>query len=283
MEQLSRIKDRIGSLEDLGGLIRALRAMSASHVQEAQGALPGIVKYVEAVEGAIAEALALSPGLSGRDMPSGQGAADVVIVICAEHGFVGAFNERLLDRAAAELADRPNARLAIVGRRGAMLAEERGIAPEWSFPMAIDVASVLGVTRHTARVLSDAAHARIAYAEYRPGGNYEVVVKTILPIDPAVLTRAGASGAPMHHLAPDLLLERLADEYLFSEITRAVMQSLASENGARLRVMESADRSIGDKLNGLHRDERVLRQEAITSELLDVVVGSEAVSGPGRR
>ena len=282
MEQLSRIKDRIGSLDDLGGLIRALRALSASHVQEAQGALPGIVNYVEAVEDAIAEALALSPGSDGRDMPSGQAGTDVVIVICAEHGFVGAFNERLLDRAIEECADRPNARLAVVGRRGAMLAEERGTAMDWSFPMAIDVASVLGVTRHTARVLSDAVHARIVYAEYRPGGNYEIAVKTILPIDPAVLARAGATGAPMYHLPPDLLLDRLAEEYLFSEITRAVMQSLASENGARLRVMESADRSIGEKLDGLHRDERVLRQEAITSELLDVVVGSEAVSGAGR-
>jgi F-type H+-transporting ATPase subunit gamma len=74
-----------------------------------------------------------------------------------------------------------------------------------------------------------------------------------------------------------VLLQRLASEYLFAELTRAVMESLASENGARLRVMEAADRNTGDKLEGLRRSENALRQEAITSELLDVVTGSEAI------
>jgi F-type H+-transporting ATPase subunit gamma len=74
-----------------------------------------------------------------------------------------------------------------------------------------------------------------------------------------------------------VLLQRLASEYLFAELTRAVMESLASENGARLRVMEAADHNTGDKLEGLRRSENALRQEAITSELLDVVTGSEAI------
>ena len=72
-------------------------------------------------------------------------------------------------------------------------------------------------------------------------------------------------------------------EYLFGEITRAVMESLASENGARLRVMETADHNIADKLDKFRLKEHTLRQEAITSELLDVVTGSEAIlARPGR-
>jgi len=70
----------------------------------------------------------------------------------------------------------------------------------------------------------------------------------------------------LHHLAPDALLHRLASEYLFAEITRTVMESLASENGARLRVMEMANHNIGDKLEGLRRSQNALRQEVITSE-----------------
>lgn len=55
------------------------------------------------------------------------------------------------------------------------------------------------------------------------------------------------------------------------------MESLASENGARLRVMEAANSSIGDKLAELRNKEHSLHQETITSELLEVVTGSEAV------
>jgi F-type H+-transporting ATPase subunit gamma len=74
-------------------------------------------------------------------------------------------------------------------------------------------------------------------------------------------------------------MQHLAREYLFAEITSAVVESLASENGARLLVMEAADNNIGDKLDGLCRSENVLRQESITSELLDLVIGTEAVLG----
>ena len=72
-------------------------------------------------------------------------------------------------------------------------------------------------------------------------------------------------------------MEELASEYLLAEITGAVMESLASENGARLRVMEAADHNVTDKLKQLTRDEQTLRQEAITSELSDLISGAKVV------
>ena len=276
MEQLSHLKERISSLQDLGGLIRALRALSASHVQEAQSALTGIQSYVETVEDAVVQGVDLLPGAKPPARIDGKPKTDVVIAVCSEHGFVGAFNERLLDEAAGRLTQ---ADLAVIGNRGAMLAEERHIEMAWTVPMATDVAGVLRVARHAADHLAQATHVTILYAAYRPGGNYDIVAKDILPLAPDLLARAGRKSPPLHHLKPEKLLERLAEEYLFAEITHAIMQSLASENGARLHVMESADRNIDDKLHGLRRDERAQRQEAITAELLDVVVGVEAISG----
>lgn len=67
------------------------------------------------------------------------------------------------------------------------------------------------------------------------------------------------------------------NEYLFAEITRSIMESLASENTSRLRAMETANHNIGEKLENLRRSENTLRQEAITSELLDIVTGSEVI------
>jgi F-type H+-transporting ATPase subunit gamma len=279
MEQLARLKARVSNLHELQSLIRALRALAASHVQEAQSALDGVLSYVGAVEDAIAEGVGLLPEID-EIMAGGAGArsnSHELIVVCAEHGFVGAFNERLLDRAEAELQASPDRSLWIVGRRGAMLAEERGLPLAGEFAMATYVGGVLAVTRRIADHMRGAVQARIVYGAYRPGGNFEIEAKDILPLDPAVIVRSGRRSPPLHHLPPAVLLERLASEYLFAEITRAVMQSLASENGARLRVMEAADHNIGDKLDGLSRTERALRQEAITAELLDVITGAEAV------
>jgi len=82
----------------------------------------------------------------------------------------------------------------------------------------------------------------------------------------------------LHHLPAAQLMRALADEYLFAEIAKALMESLASENGARLHTMDAAARHIDDKLDHLHRNERVARQEKTTADMLDVVTGAEAVA-----
>ncbi len=275
MEQLPRLRARISSLQELRDLIRALRALAGSHVQEAQGALAGIRRYVEVIEDAIAEGTALLPEIDRQAAASEVFDGSVLIVVCSEHGFVGAFNEHLLDRAAAERKE--GQALMVIGRRGAMLAAEKGLEVDRSFPMATHVGGILGITRRVAEYLSGVSKADVVFGGYRRGGNFEAEVRHVLPLDPALLVGSEQRSPPLHHLAPDVLLQRLASEYLFAELTRAVMESLASENGARLRVMEAADHNIGDKLEGLRRSENALRQEAITSELLDVVTGSEAI------
>lgn len=275
MEDLPRLKARIASLRDLRDLMRALRALAASHVQEAQDALRGIRRYTGIVEEAIVETTAALPvERADRGAPPPAG-APMLAVFCSEHGFAGAFNERLLDRAERELAN--GRRLGIVGRRGAVLAEERGLAPLWQLPMAAHVGGIAATARQVVGQLAPAATVDIVFASYRRGGSFEVEVKRLLPLDPQLFAASPRRSPPLHHLAPGDLLERLAGEYLFAEITRAVMESLASENGARLRAMETADHNIGEKLEKLGRREHALRQEAITTELLDVVTGSEAV------
>jgi F-type H+-transporting ATPase subunit gamma len=277
MERLPRLQARISSLRELHDLVRALRALAASHVQEAQSALAGMRRYVDIVEDAIVKSADLLPQTSDEMAPRSPPERRVMIVVCSEHGFAGAFNERLLDRAVAE--HKPGQKLIIIGRRGMMLALERAMDVDRDFPMATHVGGVLGVTRHVAENLTAAATADVVFASYRRGASFEVETRRILPLDPALWVGSERRSPPLHHLAPDTLLQRIASEYLFAEITRAVMESLASENGARLRVMEMADHNIGDKLGNLRRAENTLRQEAITSELLDVVTGSEAILG----
>ena len=152
MEQLPRLQARISSLQELRDLVRALRALTASHVQEAQNALAGIRRYVEVVEDAIAEGAALLPETEGLAASSEPSDASVLIVVCSEHGFAGAFNERLLDRAVAE--QKAGQKLVIIGRRGTMLAAERGLEVDRSFPMATHVGGALGVTRRVAEYLA---------------------------------------------------------------------------------------------------------------------------------
>jgi len=275
MEQLPRLQARIASLSELRDLIQALRALAASHMQEATAALGGIRQYVTVVEDAIAAVADMLARIDAR-APYGDGEDHrVLVVVCSEHGFVGALNERLLDRAESEI--RSGWQLAVIGRRGMIAAEERKLATSWCVPMATHVGGVAGVTRGVSGRLANIAEADIIFARHLTGGGHEIEKKTVLPLDPALLAGSQPRNPPLHQMAPEILLQRLAGEYLFAEITRALMESLASESAARLQVMQSADRNIDDKLQTLRRSENVLRQESITSELLDVVTGALAV------
>lgn len=281
MEPLPRLHTKISSLQELRDLVRALRALAASHVQEAHSALPGTRSYMGIVEDAIASGASLLPDGTAQPSDSRAFEAKALIVVCSEHGFVGAFNDRILNRAEAEKAADQD--LMIVGHRGIALAEERDLKPRWRIPMATHVGGILGVARRMANELAVITAADAVFGCYAGVGEYNIEKKTVLPLDPALLNRGENGSLPLHHLPPQSLLERLADEYLLAETTRILTESLASENGARLRVMESADRNIRDGLDELKRQEHLLRGEITTSELLDIVTGSEAIVGGDRR
>jgi len=257
----------------------ALRALAASHIRGASAALAGIRQYTEIIEDAIADAACLGIK-NGNESVTGSPPGNVLLVVCSEHGFVGAFNERLLDRAMEEL--KAGQQLAIIGARGATLAPERGLTPAWKAPMATRADSVLTITRPIVDRMAGITNTNIVYARYQPGGSYEITFEQLMPLNPSLHAMREPRNPPLHQLPPDTLLLRLVGEHLFAEITRAVTESLASENAARLRIMENADQNIGDKLKGLALKEHVLRQEAITSELFDVVTGAEAILGPPR-
>lgn len=276
MEQEQVLKARIANLTELRGLFQALRALAGSRLQEAQSALEGIRSYAEIIAAALADALALQAGAQPFDF--GGGAA--LVVMGAEHGFVGGLNLQLLDEAVRRR--RQGQILVVLGRRAATIAKERGIAVDIEVPMATHVAGVADAAHDLAEVLDQHANVDVIFARYRKGGNFEPAFRRLLPPElPAPVQRRGP--APLVQLPPNELLHRLDLEYIFAALSQALMDSFASENAARLRVMETADRSIADKLVALRLSENDLRQEAITAELLDLIVGAQAVARTGAR
>ena len=81
---------------------------------------------------------------------------------------------------------------------------------------------------------------------------------------------------PLTNLAPRLLIAGLLGEYVFAQLAHAAMESFASENSARLAAMQSAREKLDERLIDLQSLERRLRQEQITTELLEIVTGTEA-------
>jgi F-type H+-transporting ATPase subunit gamma len=275
--RLAEIESHIGNMVELREIVSAMRSLASMRVQEAQHMLSGVRNYAEIMATGVGDALLLMASAPSVDRAArGPGA----LVLCtAEHGFVGAFNEHLLDAAEASIA--AGDRLFILGARGIATAEERGWTVDSTHAMATRPLGVpetiQALTAELYRGIGSGEIARVAvmFACHRQNGGTIVERRQLLPIDPASLAPA-LMQAPLHNLPPGDLLEKLIADYVFALLTAAAVESLASENAARFAAMQSAHDNVAKKLEELREEARQTRQTEITTELLDLITGVEA-------
>jgi F-type H+-transporting ATPase subunit gamma len=278
MMRLAEIEAHIGSMAELREIFGAMRSLASMRVQEATRMLPGVRSYAATMAAGIGAALLLVPAArSARSEAHGRRG----LVLCTtEHGFVGGFNERLLDAAQATLA--AGDALFLLGTRGAVAAQERRWPSVWTSPMATRPEAAPETTRLvTAELYRHIAAGRLTrvevmFARHRQMGGTTIERLRLLPVDPASLAVPPLRQAPLHNLPPHELLEKLIADYVFARLTEAAVESLASENAARFAAMQSAHDNVSKKLDQLRQDAREARQSEITTELLDLVAGAEA-------
>jgi F-type H+-transporting ATPase subunit gamma len=264
-------------------IMSAMRSLAGMRVQEAQRALPGIRHYAASMRAGIAGALMLmekqAPGLESRD------GRRVLIVCMAEHGFVAGFNERLAEAAEAELKQADL--LFVAGSRGASLLFERGRKAAWTEPMATRLPAAPVTAERLAREVyagiagGEVARVEVMFSRYRQGAQPAMERRQLLPLDAATLNEGRTRQAPLSNLEPGVLFEKLAAEYVFALLTEAAVESIASENAARFSAMQSACDNVVKKLDQLQGQARQARQEEITTELVDLVTGCEAMGTKG--
>lgn len=288
-EALAEVEARLGAVRDLQGLVSAMRTLAASRVQQAQAALPALRAYAREVAEAIASALDLLPAPAPprrgpRRAPAPAGASGLIL-FCAEHGFAGAHSRRVLE--AARAPGRAEPAFFVLGSRGVAHAEEHGVRPSWTHPMATQAAAVPDLARRVTEELyrrfsaGSLGAVEVVFARQAPSGRPELVRRPLLPVPPDALRAPRRRRRVLVHLEPRRLLELLAGEYFYAGLAHAAMESLGSENAARLATLQGAKDSLertADELGGLQRR---LRQEQITAEILEIVVGAETASDPG--
>jgi F-type H+-transporting ATPase subunit gamma len=279
MTRLAEVEAHMASMGELLNIVGAMRSLASMRVQEAHRALPNIRRYGEAMAAAIGAALLLLPEPGPlRRTATGRRA----LVLCtAEHGFVSGFNERAFD-AAARLLGRDDA-FFVLGSRGAALAQERGRPAAWATPMATRPEGVPETIRHLTAELygwiarGDLARVEVMFARHRQGSGTTMERRLLFPVDLSSFAPGQPRLPPLHNLPPAMLLEKLIADYVFGLLTETAIEALASENAARFAAMDSAHENVSKKLEELRQDARQARQDEITTELLDLVTGAEAL------
>lgn len=284
MTRVAEIEAHTANMVELRDIVGAMRSLASMRVQRALQMLPGVRGYAAAMARGIGAALLLMPEPIAPRVRERDGLA--LVAFTAEHGFVGGFNERLLDTVMREFDRRD--RLFILGTRGLVAAEERGLAASWAHPMATRPEAVAETTRQLTAQLyrgiaaGDIRRVEVMFAQYGQSRETAIERRRIFPVDLAAFAPAPMRLPPLHNISAERLLEKLTADYVFALLTEAAIESLASENAARFAAMQAAHDNVSDRLEGLHRESSQARQEEITTELLDLVIGAEAQRRSGR-
>jgi len=276
-ERLSDIVTQIQNVRQLAAVVTAMRGIAASRAQKGRSLLAGIEAYTQVVSHAIGQALNLLPTeitVARAHDRSKHG----LILFCAEQGFAGPFSERVFEAAGSDLEA---ATLLVIGTRGGVVAGERGIKVDWSAAMTTRVEGIPSFTSRLAEVLYRyLARGVVATADILFSRSVEGVIRidrySLLPIDFTRFARPVERRAPLIELAPELLLERLTAEYVYAQLCAAAMHAFVAENDARMISMVAAKNNTENKLVALQQRERQLRQEEITTEIVELAAGAEA-------
>ena len=276
-ERLADIGARIHGIRQLGAVVNAMRGIAAARAQQARNQLAAVDSYAATIAVAIGRALALTqpqhPVAHQRTM------RPALVVFCAEQGFVGAFSERVLEAVGQIQKD---SELFLIGTRGSVVAAERGVRPAWKSAMPSHSS---GIPKLADRV-ADALYAPIAtgeidrldavFSQWRPGHGTQIERRRLFPFDMAAFPKPKDDNPPLLNLPAAELLTELTAEYLHAQLCHAALHAFAAENEARMEAMAAARNQIERQLFVMQATQRLVRQEEITAEVIELAAGETA-------
>jgi len=297
MPSLKSIRVRIASVKSTQKITRAMKLVSAARLRRAQDAILGARPYANALAEAVVE-VALRAGSDAHPLLDRRTPERLTMVpLTSDRGLAGGFNANVFRAVQRFTGEQQRATppvremaLEIVGKKGRDYFRRRktaftighelpGPTAETAVKVAQEVASI--VTHSFQNGRTDAVY--LVYNEFKSAGTQRVVVEPLLPITGANLRipegNAAASTDFLYEPSKTRLLDALLPMYVESQIYRGLLESMASEFGARMTAMDSATSNAKEMISSLTLQYNRARQAAITKELMEIVGGAEALKG----
>jgi F-type H+-transporting ATPase subunit gamma len=288
---LRDIRNRIGSVKSTRQITRAMKMVAAAKLRRAQDAILKARPYATLLEASlarIAAAAAADEQVAHPLLAPRQQRLAEIVVITSDRGLAGGFNSNLVRRSqrfVTENGDRfERILVSTVGRKGrdfyrARKAEIRkdytGIQASLTYEKAEEIALEL-----TGRYVAGEVDAVfLCYNEFKSAISQKPVVFQLLPIEPQEKTQGGATAGVDFKYEPgrEELLGQLLPRHLAMQVWRALLESAASEHGARMTAMESATKNAEEMIASLTLQYNRARQAYVTKELMEIVSGAEAL------
>ena len=292
------VKTRIASVKNIQKITRAMEMVAAARLRRAEQRIEALRPYASAIRRMTRQAAEAAdnvpniPILSERDEQHTVG----LLLVTGDRGLAGAFNSQILRAGTRAAAEHEAEGRSVVwyasGRRGVSSLTFRGLDVVGAYtgftdrPAFADARAIASDVM-TAYVDEKVDRVEIFYNGYISPLSQEVRRETLLPLQQASILgddeEADEDDADQRALVeyepdPEEILKRLVPDYVEISIFRALLESTASEHGARMTAMRSASENAGELIDDLTLEMNRARQAEITQEIMEVVAGAEALT-----
>ena len=292
MANLLDIRRRIKSVKNTQQITKAMKMVSAAKLKRAQDRVINARPFADKMNQVLSELAGQTTDDFHHPLLDKRGDERyLVVLVTADKGLCGAFNANLIKAAQAFVKENPGKQIEwmTVGRKGRDFFRRRGnIVSEYigmtgkgrvEFAEALEVANDI-IKRFTEDEALDKVF--LIFAEFKSVLTQRVVTEQLLPISKT--TEAAADGLQaaktkdyIYEQPPAEVFRRLLPRLIDTQIFRALLESIASEQGARMTAMDAASKNAGELISTLTLNMNRVRQAAITREIIEIVSGAAAL------
>ncbi len=289
--QLRVVRRRIRSVQSTKKITRAMELIASSRIVKAQqrveASRPYAVQLTAAMEDVARQTgSVVHPLLEERESPAKVG----VLIVTSDRGLAGSYNANVLKIGEELLKDVARRGLQpvvyVIGKKGVGYFRFRGVPMRGEWQGFSEVPPYAKAEEVGRKLIADFADAEIdelncAYTDFRSAFTLRATAKRFLPIAPEEVHGSGVRAVPAEYLfepEPEELLNHLLPQYVVTKVYAALLESAASENAARRRAMKAATDNAEDLIKLLSRQANRARQDEITTEILEIVGGAEALT-----
>ncbi len=297
MASLKELKDRIGSVKSTQKITKAKQMVAAAKLRRAQEAAEAARPYasqMEKVMGNLASKVTVDENSSKLLAGTGKSETHLLVVATSDRGLCGAFNANIVKEARA-MADKlqdegKKVLFYLIGRKGRPIIKR--FYPDQTLQY-FDTTEVKtpgfdeakAITAELTELIEDGKFdvAHLFYSKFKSAMVQEPTAQQIIPIavggeaEAATGAAKGDEGAVDYEPDEDEILAELLPRNLTTQIFGALLENMASEQGASMTAMDNATRNAGDLIDSLTIVYNRRRQAAITTELIEIIAGAEAL------
>jgi F-type H+-transporting ATPase subunit gamma len=287
------LRRRIKSVESTKKITRAMELIAATRVVQAQERTRKARPYAEQITNVIldlagAGAAGSHPLLAEREA----GGKAAFVVVTSDRGLAGAYNSAVIRAAEREIqaarTEGLDYSLFLIGKKALTYFRFRGYRIDHSF-LAMTDRPTYEDAREVGRAVGEAyeagelARVDLVYTQFLSAGSQRVAVRRFLPLelDDGDDTNNDAKADFEFEPSPDGILDELVPRYVEARLYAALLDASASEHASRQRAMKAATDNAEELIISLSRAMNRARQDAITTEIMEIVSGAEALSQGG--